>query len=207
MRVVSFYTSTNSPNKKADATGAFIPKCKDFTKLYEIQGDTASRHPINCTAPQAKRKEAVLDVLDDCARIDLAAHFGHGLSKSIQHGFGPLNVESLAAEYKRACTQNILLFMCLTGQDPVEGFAVKLAKLSGARVFSHTTAGHATTNPYVRVFEADGSYKWLVEPGAPAWKAWDRMLDTTDLPYRLPFVTQEQLMKILGVTDPKDLQK
>lgn len=59
------------------------------------------------------------------------------------------------------------------------------------RVFAHTNRGHTTTNPYVRVFEGQGSTigltgaQWLVPPPPPKNELWPRWRDA--LASKAPF--------------------
>jgi len=80
------------------------------------------------------------------------------------------------------------LYCCLTGFSlniaGDGGFADKLrdafceAGMTWVKVYAHTTAGHTTRNPYVRIFEGQGSPiggiggQLLVQPGAKLWKTW-----------------------------------
>jgi hypothetical protein len=81
-------------------------------------------------------------------------------------------------------------------------------KLYWCRVIAHRTAGHCDKNPAVVVFEGDGtpegatedSYyggRWIVDPKDALWPEWKRRLRETDLRFRFPLMSFDEIEKEL----------
>lgn len=198
--IVVCYTSTNSPNKY-DATGAFIPETQKFVGFHRANSDhEVVMYPIDCSVSRPKRRAQVLAALKNHDEIEMFVYFGHGLERSIQIGFDTSCVSLLADPLKEKGCKTVVLYACSVSGNVKAGFAKALAEKSGARVYGHTVEGHAVWNPFVRYFEPDGSCAWVVDPKAPEFSKW-RALLKTDVAYDLPFLTQEQIAKMLE--DPK----
>lgn len=197
MKLVAMHTSTNSPGR-VDATAVFIPYSKGICDHYSKHGWEVANHGIACSTSQGNRRKAVMAALTEHQAIDVYAYFGHGLSGAIQHGFGPLSIDKLAGALKERGVKHVALYACLAAKDPVDGFGIKLAKLTGARVMGHTVSGHAVWNPMVRWLYPDGTYRWVVEPKSKMWEAWRKLLRDTDAKYELATLPEEKLPALIG---------
>jgi len=157
----------------------------------------------------------------DGDRAHAVGIFCHGLKGSLQTGH---NLTTLAA-LARALTKSthsgakVVLYACSAADTPVkngpggdDGFADRLRDAlirhapghwKGGHVDAHVTAGHATTNPYVRRFTCDLAVpsetvlgivggEWIVPPGSKWWKAWDAALHG-DLRFRFPFMSISEI--------------
>lgn len=207
--VIAFAPEFNT-GKKRDATGAFQPEAESFV---EIHGGKVVL--INNRTNDESMRNTILDHLRD-NDFTSVAFFCHGLGKRIQFGFDTANVEDLAEAIIDTPYSPpgpvVPLYACSTARDlmgqPVGGdggFADALRDalcIYGGRecvVDAHTTAGHATKNPYVRRFEGRGSPvggvggSYIVQPGSLLWKRWVSALRYTDLRFRFPFMTIGQI--------------
>jgi hypothetical protein len=95
----------------------------------------------------------------------------------------------------------------LTGPGGSGGFASRLfvdlhgRGLTGVRVYAHSTAGHTTRNPYLRVWRDDADLHngdWLIEPGSDLWRAWVRGLRDTALRFEFPWLSASEICARLG---------
>lgn len=162
-----------------------------------------------------ERRAEVLGCLAKGREVSAVAWFCHGWEVGIQAGFTCQQLPELAAALKTVCMPDLVvaLYCCTTGadRDPRTserrpgpggdgGFADRLrdelCELGvRATVYAHTVAGHTTKNPWVRVFAPDerAGGQWLVEPGSPLWPTWERLMQTTDVRLKYPFVSREAL--------------
>lgn len=156
-------------------------------------------------AAMAARRKQVLDVLKKHrGQYTSVAFFCHGWRTGMQFGFDMSTVKSLAQELSRGDVllsyMDVSLYSCSCGgggNDGDGGFADSLrdelckAGVVACKVVAHTTAGHATSNPYVREFEGKGSPvggnggSWIVAPGSELWEPWKKALKTTSLRFDL----------------------
>ena len=167
------------------------------------------------------RRGEVLGYLRKLPRVSVVAFFCHGWPEGVQTGFMLGHVRLLAGSLASVCgggELTVALYCCSTGADDdgLEtderapgpggdgGFANRLRdELCDlgvrATVFAHSTAGHTTRNPWVRVFRPDrrAGGEWLVTPGGPLWAAWLRALKYTDVRLKFPLVTQAALEQLL----------
>ena len=215
MSTIAFY-----PNKaaKGDGFNVFYPEAKKFDAYHNGTGlDTNRLFAINAMrmtgivpvaekrASMSARRKQVLDILKaHRGTYDHVAFFCHGWRTGMQFGFDMQTAKILAAEIARGAEfvtiVDVTLYSCSCGSgdsDGDGGFADALrdelckAGVIGCKVVAHTTAGHATSNPYVREFNGNGSPvggtggQWIVAPGSELWGEWIKALRTTNLRFEL----------------------
>jgi hypothetical protein len=212
---------------KSDATGAFQPEARRY---MQIHGGGRIVHIDNRGVPRERAESVLREIAlgpGNGRPWDTIAFFCHGLSRSIQLGFALGNVKRLAHAIAETSTQNVCvpLYACSTasslrrllalGQGPGGdgGFADILrdeicrAGATRCRVVAHSTAGHATRNPYVRFFDGMGSPvggqggEYVVRPPTPdantLWAMWREGLKT-DLRFRFPHMEIGQIHAVLA---------
>lgn len=201
MTILALHATRNSFLRR-DATHAFIPEAQKFAAIHG-----AALVGVDNKADQAARRDAVCSAIER-HRPKTIAMFCHGWSSGIQFGFRMAHVRRLASDIRFFCPDDaptVVLYACSTalglnrsapGGDG--GFADVLrdnlcrAGARNCRVFAHSTAGHCTANPYVRVFDGMGRESggiggtYLVAPKSPQWKAWKCTL-RTDERFMFPF--------------------
>jgi hypothetical protein len=215
------FTPDRNTGDRRDFTGAFAPEASAFAKLYK-SGPVIR---INVEAPLRDRTDHVIAAINAGGPIDLLAFFCHGFpeglqlvgDRAIRARSGSVLVEARADTTRRLAEAiakharpelRVALYACSAGAGAVldgnEGFADRLrdalcaAGVTRCTVYAHTTAGHATQNPHVRMFAGDGSPvggtggSWIVAPGSKLWPAWRRAL-RTDLRFRFPLLTLAQI--------------
>ncbi len=218
MNGLTFVPKHNTPGKK-DVTGAFLPKALEFTRKH---GGAVVR--FDNELPLAKRARTILDALGAAKDLDYVAFFCHGWAgghSGIQAGFRVQNAPILARAIAVAAKENVRVctYCCELASDAdfdedddnVSGPAGdggfcdiirdELAKagLVHARAIGHTTTAHTTANPFVRVFDADGTRNphsggvWMIPPHDRSWRRWKSALKSTDLWARIPFLTRAEV--------------
>lgn len=202
----------NVPGKR-DAD-EFAREARAFCKLHGYPAVAI----FNNSNDLAERRADVLRHLHalEPGSLSMLALFCHGWPDGVQAGFRSEHVRGFARELKAVAAPEltVALYCCSTGADLRAdtdethepgpggdgGFADRLrdelCELGvAATVFAHSTAGHTTRNPRVRVFtpaeRAGGG--WLVEPRGELWTAWLRALHDSDMRLRFPLLTAEQL--------------
>jgi hypothetical protein len=196
-----------------DATQAFQPEAEEFARLHG--GRVAT---FDSRANEIARLQETLQILKAERGAGHAAIglFMHGFRSGMQCGFRLWNVSDAARALTAALAPGgvVALYACDAARDTdsdrkddtakgpggAGGFASRLAAALGpaARwVDAHATAAHTTKNPHLRRFltsDATDDGLWIVEPGAPAWKAWAARLQK-DREFRLsfPFETIEAI--------------
>ncbi|MBS7615482.1 hypothetical protein KEJ18_07135 [Candidatus Bathyarchaeota archaeon] len=197
---------------KKDATRVFQPEAQRFEQFTGRNGLQPEIGVINNKMPQSKMTDAVLTLIQGFKPLSAVAFFCHGTSRKIQLGFDLNNVSKLANAIAEDNNTDIkvILYCCLTGSGTGTGgdggFADKLRDClccSGAtscRVVAHTTAGHATRNPFVRFFEGMGSKTggtggyYPVEPKSKLWQAWIKKLkEDSEFRFKFPFMAIEDI--------------
>lgn len=146
--------------------------------------------------------------------VKVFALFCHGWASGVQAGWRVESAKALARELEEVAAAELVvaLYCCSTGADQNPktseraagpggdgGFADRLRDELGelgvrATVYAHSTAGHTTQNPHVRIFlpeERRGGH-WLVAPGGELWPAWDRYLEGEGR-FAFPFLTAAEL--------------
>ncbi len=136
----------------------------------------------------------------------------HGWGNGIQAGFdrrgikGAHMVDVLAAHIavvgKPGIVLPVPLYCCSTAELHPLGFASALSLALASRgcphrLFSHTTVGHATRNPFVREYP---NGEWLIKPHSEHWDRWYRRLHDVhdDLRLRYPFMSKDDLIDELS---------
>ncbi len=207
MRAILFAPDRNTPGKH-DAGGAFIPDSQAFAKHHGI---TTPIVRVDISADDSARRAQIHTALaSGSGLLETVAFFCHGYRTGIQLGYTIHNVADLARAIAASSLKNVrvILYACSTGGGNGPGgdgaFADQLRDALCAQgatecqVDAHTTAAHATRNPYVRRFEGRGSPvggtggQWLVAPESKLWGVWRRGLNT-DLRFRFPFMSVAQL--------------
>jgi hypothetical protein len=120
----------------------------------------------------------------------------------------------LSEELAKVSAPNLIvpLYACLTAGTPVTGFAHRLHTelvrrgLIAAKVFGHTTAGHTSRNPFVKVIDASGA-RWLVPPDSKEFPKWKAHLHATSstLRLRFPFMALEEILEEIETPVPKPI--
>lgn len=205
----------DTPGRK-DASGAFQPEARKFVALNQLAATVAL---FDSNRALADRRYESARHLSRQTDLDVVALFCHGWKDGVQAGWTTKNVGDLGDLLALACKPSavVALYCCDTGRDADTdrkddaqagpggqgGFADLLvdrlrSRGWAGRLFGHTTAGHTSTNPNVRIWgEWGSSYgwadgEWLVEPGAPIWKRWRKAMQG-DLRLTFPFQTIAQI--------------
>ena len=177
---------THNAKGKRDVTGAFLPEAKRFWTKHGGELVQFDNHAHNAT-----RRRQVHDAILRTYDLRTLAIFCHGWMDGIQTGHRRGNLDGLADCIDIACEHNeldIILYCCSTAQGGAGGdggFAdmlrdfVQARGVEGVRVWAHTTKGHTTRNPYLRLFDASDrghGGRWVVEPGSAEWPMWKRAM-------------------------------
>ena len=155
--------------------------------------------------------------------VTSVAFFCHGWQDGIQAGFtrktvGPLamSIDVIARKAAKRDDVVVPLYCCSTGEDPQDdpitaagtgddSFADKLRDALcnfgqvHCRVVGHTTVAHTTKNPMVLFMDGmgvpDGGVGGYppVSPKSINWAAWKKALQTTDLRYRMPYMSPAEI--------------
>lgn len=178
-----------------DATGAFIPGGRAFSRRYGM--------PL-IELDDVNDRETMINRISETRSVDTIAYFGHGTSHSLSSAdIGERNTGALAAAINRSATRGcrIVLYACSSGA--AGGFAESLARQTaggGTIVFAHTTVGHAYRNPHVVAYPNQGNSDapYLFRPGSDIFRSWQRKLHDTDLWMRFPFLSRETIASELS---------
>lgn len=211
-RGVCLLPDRNTGTKK-DWSGAFRPEALHFAKFAGIDAKK-NLVQVNLRLPKPKMREVVENAIVAArtgygAPLDCVAFFCHGYSTGIQLGYstkeGIDQVRKLASVIAANSTKNVVvnLYACSTASsankrsmDGDGGFADLLrdelcrAGAVDCRVVGHITAGHATLNPQVRIFDGNGISSGgaggveVARRGTPTYSKFARLLDG---PYRFQF--------------------
>jgi hypothetical protein len=196
----------------------FLREAHRFNHVHGIR----DVHIFDNKSPMVRRRDTLFRQLPDVepGTLETLALFCHGWEDGVQLGFNRRLVRDLVKRLKPACAPKltVALYCCSTGMDDDGttaderapgpggdgGFADRLRDALcdagiAATVFAHSTPGHTTQNPYVRVFAPDrrNGGEWLIEPGSELWPYWRRSLQTTDLRFKFPFVSREAVEGLL----------
>lgn len=204
---------------RKDATAAFQPESAAFLRFH----GGGQRLLFNNNNGMGRRWLDVKTWLTQCDNVDCFALFCHGWKDGVQIGLRTRDIPDFAATLKAACTPSpvIALYCCDTARDNDEetvddaqpgiggdgGFADmlrdELVRL-GVRptIFAHSTAGHTTSNPFVRRFDntMDKGGLYVVDPGSSRFRRWRLLLrEHKTLRFQFPFMTQQELDHLLTV--------
>jgi len=206
--------------------------------LYHLVDNTGRGNPGGKPGPKdkARMKRQVLEAIDSTLHVNAelrgVAFFCHGYRTGIQFGITNKDVGALASSIASAShpTVRVPLYACDTGRDKDRnrkddleafggdgGFADSLRDalcVQAARdnvVWAHTTAGHTTRNPHVRVFMGLGSeygntggFYVVARNNRKLWKAWRQALRAkgSTLRYDFPFMEVAEIHRFLsGIVD------
>ena len=152
--------------------------------------------------------------------------YTHGIQFSIRSPHHPHYDEEYAKRYKRFIdiisdhpSPVIVLYACSTGDDPdgdsdtapgsgdnsfADCVRDDLCKRGAVwcRVFAHTTAGHTTGNPYVKLLDGNGNAEGgeggelIATPGSKEFRNLRKKLKQ-DFRFRLPFMTVDSIKNSL----------
>jgi len=206
-----------------DFKGAFLPESNRFAKLHGVPAENVVR--INPTVPSADRLKVVSAAVARVGAakpIDMVAVFSHGYASGIQMGLTVPRLQPWMVENAKYLAEDVVwaLYCCSTadgdgdqrsGPGGVGGFAQSLrdelcaAGKLNCLVFGHTTVGHTTSNPDVRVFRGmiagepapvDQPGEFLIARSDPRWAAWRAALkdrDSNPLRLQYPLMTPDEL--------------
>jgi len=204
---------------RRDWSGAFLPEALSFAKTHDR--DIIDMVSIDVSKAFWKRRWQTLRAIRKTPAsqpLSMVAIFCHGWKSGIQLGFrSRRQCRRLAQHIARESYPDVTvaLYACSTARDADArirddlqpgpggdgGFADTLrdelvrAGAIHAGVYAHVTKGHATRNPYVRLF-ADGRFDggdWLIEPGSDMWRRWRRALRETGLRFRFPMMSVDEI--------------
>ena len=202
MTTLIFTPDRNSRNKK-DFTGAFRPEAQAFARIKKSEGAVRIVE-INTSKPLKHRRDQVLEALKSTpedTHLATVAFFCHGYADGIQFGFKNEHIPELVAAMKDVVTNDVCLpfYACSSANTKVRhapggdgGFCDELRDelcrqgMVDCSVIGHTTVGHTTRNPYVRVFNGNGSSiggtggHWAIRPRSTYWKKWIKWLRADD---------------------------
>lgn len=211
--MVLCFTGNRNHKNKSDFTTVFLPECRAFMKLYNIPKENHLMVDLDLT--EVKRKKSVFDFIKKRAAEEGKApntlvFLCHGLKYKIELGIRRYNCDELSALLRKLhgpteTKMTVIYYCCSTAGGPGEngdnGFSDKtrdsLCKYGfiDCRVLGHSSAGHATKNPLVRLFEGLGSPAggvggaWIVAPKTPLFPKWRNKLANTDLRFRIGFMS------------------
>lgn len=221
-RVLAFVPEFNSEGKK-DVTGAFMPEAKKFIAMAQHGSKICT---FNNRRNLQRRRDEVMRVLRyDEDYYSSIAFFCHGWMDGIQAGFQRRHVDLLAQLIGARSNDDelvVMLYCCSTGQDPQDdpltavgtgddSFADKLrdalcvAGYANCRVVAHTTVGDTTRNPHVLFMDGMGvptggvgGYP-PVSPKSAHWATWKKKLKTTDLRFRMGYMSPAEIHEHLVI--------
>lgn len=226
-RILLFAPKSNSKGKY-DATGAFHPELKNFCKLYHLTDKTKICYFDNTKS----RNDMATEVLNFLEKENpsVLAFFCHGFAHGIQPGIRSrlhpaankldlANYEKFLSLLSRDPAPTIILYACSTGDDP-DGdpdsapgsgdgsFADTLRDdlvergCLYTRVFAHTTAGHATANPFIKIFDGPESKmgaELLFQPGTLDFKKFKSKLNNDpDFRFQIPFMRVDRIRELIS---------
>lgn len=187
-----------------DATGAFLPKAKEFANYYGI---TDVHYIDNHKDGKERAKELLTTLAAAKTNLEVVAYFGHGLSYGLataqiyKYDNGGVREFSKALRKVVGAEARLLLYACSAGVRG--GWAEMLSGAMGPNlhIFGHDRAGHCSTNPYVTHYPAGGPGSEYLIPGTthhPQWKNWvcqlkcERTKDPMWL--RFPWMTRDAIL-------------
>jgi len=186
---------------------------------------------IDVSETMTKRGDQTLRAMSRMADgINVLAVLCHGYTNGIQIGVRSPGAKGFRRSDRRiwgefvdllTAFQNVavVLYCCSTGSDPQDDDtapgagdasfgdhlrdALCKAGCTTNRVFTHTTVGHTTTNPYIRFFEGHYSHhggagaSYLANPGSDAFRALKMALRDGDFRFRAPFMSVERIHQVI----------
>lgn len=219
-----FVATPDRNYREHDFTGAFRPESDALVSAHGAEGSEVVRVNIN-EDRGARRAQVLAGLRQgNVQAFDLVALLCHGWKGGIQLGFLLEHVQELAAGIASVTRRGaaVVLYACSAASPEFEaaggtcagpesrgtqGFADVLwtalscctlqdgAPGSSLHLDAHDRAGHTTSNPFVRRFDAEGE-AWLIEPGSALWGPWYRELHdrhTSALRLRYPTMTRKEI--------------
>lgn len=160
-----------------DFTGAFQPESQRYASHFRDAGETVTVSTVPISAQRHTMRESVNLLLSRASgQIDTLVFMCHGWPDGIQLGYHREDCASLAQTIAATCAESplIVLYCCSTGSDVLGGAGSSFAGVLRdqcralgryATVFAHTTAGHTTRNPNIRLFHGwDAGWTDLLAP-------------------------------------------
>jgi hypothetical protein len=201
MTALVITTGYNSPPRRPrDASAVFLPESQAFKTLHAGEsGVDCARLVIEHPQTTDRRRAVVEDAIRRTSNLNVLAVFGHGHANGlVATGHGIAHVGKLAEAITDAAQEyddentdcdpdvDVILYACLTGRGKT-GFADALADaMPWAHVYAHSTAGHATWNPYVELAGGPNGGDPIWTPRDLEWPRWrDRLRESQS--YRLTF--------------------
>ena len=211
-----------------DFSGAFEPESIRYKAFHEGRGDTVTIQRIHA-APSRSRREVLRDVQSaiQATRFNALAFMCHGTINWLQLGLSSgsaTGLQSLAETAAMIAASappdlRVILYACSSGRAGAPGDtapgtgensfadhfrdALCAAGCVNISVYAHTSAGHTTRNPDIRVFRGLGlpsggvGGMYLVRPGTrPQYSTLARLLRSntpTPLRFEYPFLTIEEI--------------
>jgi hypothetical protein len=197
----------DTPGRK-DSSGAFQPEAKRLIRALDLR---ASLRLFDSNRALPERRSEVRPALTQQTDLDLAAFLCHGWRDGVQAGWRSHQAGDLAAALVGACKPDavIALYCCDTGSGTGDGapggkggfastlYGCLLALGFRGTLWAHSTTGHTTQNPYVRVWRPDEEPElgdWACEPHSEHWSKWTKAVRETEWRYRmLQYVMCEEL--------------
>ena len=226
---VLILTGDKNSHGKRDFTGAFRPEAERFRHTHGIPRSNISR--IDVSETMLNRGDQTLRAMGSMHNgINILAVFCHGYTSGIQLGVRSPGARGFRRRDRRiwgefvdllTAFQNVavVLYCCSTGSDlqdeetaPGTGDnsfgdhlrdALCKAGCTTNRVFTHTTVGHTTTNPYIKFFEGHYSHhggagaSYLANPGTDGFRALKVALRDGDFRFRVPFMSAERIHQLI----------
>ena len=168
-----------------DFTGAFQPESQRYAEHFRHRGETVTVSTVPLSSSRHNMRESVKRLLaSGTAPLDTLVLMCHGWPDGIQLGFHRDDCASLAEMIAAYCVESplVVLYCCSCGSDSNGGAGNSFAGVlrdrcralgRSATVFAHTTAGHTTRNPNIRVFH--GSDERWTDVNAPRDQMEDRL--------------------------------
>jgi len=229
-RVATFRPAWNSPGRN-DVTGAFEPEALRFSDCHRFTGlgwRIDNRKPRLERASEfldflSKGRVIPNDDVGDFAPLAVVAIFCHGS----EHGLPSFGIRSpnhprfssddeanwtfFCAELSMHVAPTVILYACsAAGRGPSGDGALadelrdELCRRGSVhcRVVAHTTAGHATVNPFIRIVDGTGrrepgaGAKMLITPGTRLFgKLAAELRDENDtFRFRYPFMPVAEII-------------
>jgi hypothetical protein len=188
------FTPENKPGKYDGA--------EFHREAYRFE-DIHGGHLLALTGSAADRRKTFHNYCIETAGCgyDCLAYFGHGTAGSLVHFYSVRNVKRLCADIEKPFANNVtvILYACSAGR----GFSTALCDglgdqgLDEAVVVSHSTKGHTTRNPHVRIDNEAGQYA-LFTPRSKLWRKWQTWLKKDNNRFWFPFMDKASILEELG---------
>lgn len=221
--VAVFRPLVNS-ERKHDVSGTFQPEANNFCRRYKI--DSSVITILDNKVPRLQMAENLLHWMDQRKPTPVWVFLCHGYTHGIQFGIRDYkhpqatvkdaqNFSKFTEIIARHPSPVVIFYACSTGDDPDgdensapgagdDSFADLVRDelcRKGAiycRTFAHTSAGPATSNPFIKLLDGEGSPigalggDFVANPGTKEFKRLQDLLET-DFRFEIPFLTLESI--------------